>query len=169
MDSIEILTTALKYEIKIRDLYREADSIVDDERGKAIFRALADDEQGHVDFLEYSIAQLKANDTVDPEKLQTNIPTKTDIEANIEKMRAKIPEQMLGDIKTVLNSALQMEIETSSFYRDARDKSEGEIREILERFLEIEENHVDVVQIELDHAMNSGFWFNFMEVSLEVE
>ncbi len=169
MDSIEIFTTALRYEIKIRDLYREAESIVDDERGKAIFGALADDEQSHVDFLEYSLEQLKANNTVDPKRLQTNIPAKIDIETNIEKMKAQIPEQMLGDIKMVLNSALKMEIETSSFYRDARDKSEGKIREILERFLEIEEGHVDVVQIELDHATNNGIWFNFMEIDLEVE
>ena len=42
MTSQEIFTTALQYETKIRDLYLSADSIIDDERGKAIFRALAD-------------------------------------------------------------------------------------------------------------------------------
>jgi len=35
---------------KIRDLYVSAQEIIDDERGKKIFSALADDEQSHVDF-----------------------------------------------------------------------------------------------------------------------
>lgn len=169
MDSITIFRTALEYEESIRDLYLSAAAMVDDERGKNIFRALADDEQGHVDFLNYSIGQLRAANTIDVTRLQTAIPEQALINANIEKMKAEIPEQMLGDIKTVLNSALKLEKETSSFYRDARDKTDGSIRDILNKFYEIEERHVDVVQIELDHAMNNGVWFNFMEVGLETE
>lgn len=169
MDSIEIFTTAIAYEEKIRDLYQSADSIVDDERGKTIFRALADDEQSHVDFLLYSLEQLRAKETIDMARLKTAIPARAEIDANIEKLKARIPERMLGDIKKVLNSALKMEKETSAFYRDARDKTEGSIREILEKFLEIEERHVDVVQIELDHALHNGMWFNFMEVDLEAD
>jgi rubrerythrin len=169
MDSIAVFTTALKYEEKIRDLYHLAATTVDDERGKAIFTALADDEQAHVDFLHYSLEQLRTNSTIDAALLKTAIPSLTQIDANIEKMKAKIPERMLGDIKTVLNSALKLEKETSAFYRDSRDKTEGAIREVLNKFFEIEERHVDVVQIEIDHAMNNGMWFNFMEMDLEVE
>lgn len=169
MNSVDIFTTAIEYEKKIRDLYQSADSIVDDERGKTIFRSLADDEQSHVDFLLYSLEQLRANDTIDMARLQTAIPAREQIDANIEKLKAKIPHRMLGDIKKVLNSALKLEKETSAFYRDARDKTEGPIREILEKFFEIEERHVNVVQIELDHATHNGMWFNFMEVDLEAE
>jgi rubrerythrin len=169
MNSVDIFTTAIEYEKKIRDLYQSADSIVDDERGKTIFRSLADDEQSHVDFLLYSLEQLRANDRIDMARLQTSIPAREQIDANIEKLKAKIPHRMLGDIKKVLNSALKLEKETSAFYRDARDKTQGPIREILEKFFEIEERHVNVVQIELDHATHNGMWFNFMEVDLEAE
>jgi rubrerythrin len=167
MNSQEIFTTALQYEEKIRDLYRSATTIVDDERGKAIFLALADDEQSHVDFLQYGLDQLRKNGTIEIARLETNIPALEQIESGIEKLKAKIPERMLGDIKTVLNSALILEKETSAFYRDACGKTEGEIKMILEKFLEIEERHVDVVQIELDHASHNGIWFNFMEIDLE--
>lgn len=169
MDSIEIFTTALKYEEKIRDLYHTAAATIDDERGKSIFKALADDEQSHVNFLQYGLKQLRANDTIDATRLQTTIPARGQIEANIDKMKAEIPSQMLGDIKTVLNSALKLEKETSAYFRDARDKSEGPIRDILNKFYEIEERHVDVVQIEIDHAMHNGMWFDFMEIDLEAE
>lgn len=169
MDSHTIFTTALKYEERVRDLYYTAVETIDDARGKAIFKSLGDDEQSHVDFLNYSLEQLQENKEIDVQKLQTAIPALDLINDNIEKMKAEIPEQMLGNIKTVLNNALDLEKETSNFYRDARDKAEGPIKEILTTFLEIEERHVDVVQIEIDHASSSGMWFNFMEVDLEVE
>ncbi len=169
MNSQEIFTTALQYEGKIKDFYRSACDTVDDERGKAIFRALADDEQSHIDFLLYSLEQLKAKAAIDVTKLSTPIPDLIQLESKIDSLKAKIPEQMLGDIKSVLNSALLLEKETSAYYRDACTRTEGEIRKVLEKFLEIENRHVDVVQIELDHAQNNGIWFDFMEVDLEVE
>jgi rubrerythrin len=169
MKSLAIFKTALQYEEKIRDLYRNADTILDDDRGIAIFRALAEDEQSHIDFLLYSLEQLKAKGTIDIARLTTSIPAKERIEASIDNIKAKIPEKMLGDIKRALHSALLMEKETSAFYRDACAKTEGEIRRIFEKFLEIEDRHVDVVQIELDHAMRNGVWFDFMEIDLEAE
>lgn len=169
MDSKEIFIEALKFEEKIRDLYRSADAIVDDERGKAIFRALANDEQAHVDFLNYGLQQLAKDHVIDAGRLTSPIPSRKRIEARIETMKARIPERMLGDIKSVLNSALQLEKQTSAFYEDACRKTTGEIRAIFEKFVEIEHRHEDVVQIELDHVLGCGMWFNFMEISLEVE
>ncbi len=167
MNSQEIFATALQYEEKIRDLYRAADKIVDDERGKAIFRALADDEQSHMDFLRYSLEQLKKKGAIDIDRLVISIPTIKYLESGIQRLKTEIPSQMLGDIKSVLGSALKLEKETSAFYREACSKTEGDIRKIFEKFLEIEERHVDVVQIELDHAQHNGVWFNFLEVDLE--
>ncbi|MFT5698541.1 MAG: rubrerythrin [Desulforhopalus sp.] len=169
MDSVEIFTTALQYEEKIRDLYLTAARTIDDERGKSIFKALADDEQSHVDFLLYSLEQFRTNNTIDADRLQSAIPASDIINANIEKMKADIPEKMLGDIKIALNSALRLEKETSAYYLDARDKTEGVIRDILNKFYEIEQRHVDVVQIEIDHATKNGMWFDFMEIDLERE
>ncbi len=169
MDSAEIFITALQYEERIRDLYLSGVNIVDDERGKALFKGLANDEQSHVDFLKYSLDTLKSEGRIEVDKLTTSIPSQENILSNIETMKAKIPEKMLGDVKRVLNSALQMEIETSAYYLDASKKSEGDIKEILERFVEIEDRHIEVVQVELDYASKSGHWFNFMEISMEFE
>ena len=74
---------------------------------------------------------------------------------------------MLGNVKRLLNSALSIEVETSAFYRDALGKTEGDIHKIFTKLLEIEERHVEAVQMELDQASKNGFWFNFMEIDLE--
>jgi len=169
MDSTTIFQEALQFEEKIRDLYRTAETTVDDQRGKDIFRALADDEQSHVDFLLYGLQQLKEDQAIDTARLTSPLPTPGRIEARIEAMKSTIPERMLGDIKIVLNSALQMEKQTSAFYERACAKTSGEIRTIFETFLEIEQRHTDLVRLELDHASHHGTWFDFMEISLEVE
>lgn len=165
MDSQKIFSQALVYEKKIRDLYQSAAETIDDLRGKAIFQALADDEQSHVDFLNYSLDRLSSEGEIDPARLTTAIPAP--VEADLAAIAQKIPEQMLGDTKRVLNAALALEIETSAFYKEACRTAQGKTAEILNKFYEIEQRHVDVVQIELDHASNNGVWFNFMEVDME--
>ncbi len=169
MDSASIFTMAMEYEKKIRDLYVTAAEKVDDERGKKIFSALAEDEQSHVDFLQYSLEQLQTDNAIDGDRLLSNIPAQV-LEDEINRLKAEIPDQMLGDIKTVLGTALKLEKETSAFYKDARAKCDDEvIGKILDKFIEIEDRHVDVVQLELDHAMSNGMWFDFMEINLEAE
>ncbi|WP_022665186.1 ferritin family protein [Desulfospira joergensenii] len=167
MNSEKIFITALHYEEKIRDLYLSAVKSIDDERGKAIFKALAEDEQSHVDFLKHSLEVLKSDGRIKRVDLESSIPPKDLYKDRIEKMQKTIPDQMFGDVKRVLSSALKLEIETSEFYEDACNKTEGTIREIFERLLEIERRHEDLVQIELDHVSNYGYWFNFMEIDME--
>lgn len=167
MSSEEIFISALRYEKKIRDLYFSADKIIDDERGRKIFRALGNDEQSHVDFLEYSLDILKNQGKIDVTKLHSPIPSKELFADEIEHMRKKIPERILGDVKRVLSSALKLEIETSEFYKDACEKTEGPILEIFKKLLEIEKRHENVVRIELDHASSNGYWFDFMEIDME--
>lgn len=167
MSSEQIFIDALEYENRIRDMYFAAMDKVDDQRGKDLFKALGEDEQSHVDFLEYSLETLKSGGTIDISRLHTAIPAKDRIAAHVSRMTDRIPEQMLGNIKRLLNSALSIEVETSDFYRQAVTQTSGDIQAIFKKFLEIEERHVEAVQVELDHASKSGFWFNFMEVDLE--
>ena len=167
MDSVAIFTTALQFEKKIRDLYRSAESIVDDERGKKIFRSLADEEQSHIDFLEDSLKALEKNGIINPDRLSTAVPDVAILGDKIDSMKSSIPERMLGDVKSVLNSALKMEIETTEYYQDAFNKTEGDVQKVMAKFVEIEQRHTDVVRLELDHAARNGFWFDFMEISME--
>ena len=137
MDSTTIFITALEFENKIRDLYITAISIIDDERGKAIFKRLADEEQSHIDFLEQSIDSLRNNKNITYEQLKTSIPDTDAIQKNIASMKIQIPEHMLGDLKRVLSSALRLEIETTEYYQKAFDSTEGDIREIMGKFVSI--------------------------------
>ncbi|MCP3942340.1 MAG: ferritin family protein [Desulfobacteraceae bacterium] len=165
MDSQNIFKSAITYEKKIRDLYLSAVDTIDDARGKDLFKALADDEQSHVDFLEYSLNRLDSAKDFEVEKLKPILSSS--INDDVDHMKKKIPKQMLGDIKRALNAALSLEIETSRFYKKAWENSKGQIKEIFKKFHEIEQSHVELVQIQLDYASKNGYWLNFMEINME--
>ena len=86
MNSEQIFIDALEYENRIRDMYFQAMENVDDRRGKELFKALGDDEQSHVDFLEYSLATLKAGNVIEIDRLKTAIPSKKMIAAHVTAM-----------------------------------------------------------------------------------
>ena len=169
MDSTAILHEALHYEEKIRNLYQDAERQIDDPRGKAIFAALAVDEQSHIDFLHYVLNQLAIQGVIDLGRLVSPLPRPEQFEARLAAIQHAIPQRMLGDIKSILSSALQLEKETSAFYSRAVATTSGAIKMMMEKFVEIENRHTELVRIELDHASGLGTWFDFMEVSMELE
>jgi rubrerythrin len=60
-----------------------------------------------------------------------------------------------------------MEVETSRFYRELVDQVADAYRPMFARFLEIEDNHIEAVQFELDHVGQTGFWYGFEEFDME--
>ena len=47
------------------------------------------------------------------------------------------------------------------------DELPAEARPLFQRFLEIENNHVQAVQFELDYMSKTGYWFDFKEFDME--
>ena len=71
-----------------------------------------------------------------------------------------------GSEMEMLRKALELEIETSDFYRKMVDKLGAE-GEMFAHFLKIEEGHKAIVQAEIDYLGNTGFFFDFQEFSME--
>ncbi len=59
-----------------------------------------------------------------------------------------------------LRKALQAERETSDFYKKMVATLDAEGKSLFERFVEIEEGHLAIVQAEMDLVTGSGFWFD---------
>jgi rubrerythrin len=163
----EAIKTAIEYEIKIRDVYRDAEDAVDDETGKRIFGALGNDEQHHIDYLQHTMEQLKITGKLDPTELQSAIPSRENIGRETAKIESLVAKEFHGIRKQMLSRALKAEIETSDFYRKMVDELPGEGQALFARFLEIENNHIDAVQFELDYMGKTGYWFDFKEFDME--
>ncbi len=151
------IKSALEFENRIRDLYIKAVARTDDSAGKKIFQALADDEQHHVDYLESRLGEWQRCGEITVETLDSIVPDKAAIRKEAAVLQSKISEDARGLKQQMLSQALEMEIETSRFYRELVDQISAEHRAMFERFLEIEDNHVEAVQFELDHLSNTRF------------
>lgn len=167
MNLEEALRTAIDYETRIENLYREAVDTVADASGKRILTMLAEDEAGHVAFLEKRLATWQASGRLSTEGLAPVLPTPDRIHDHVASLRPNMVRESLGDDKELLSRALTLEMETSAFYREMARTMEGEARDLFARFQEIEDGHIAAVEAELNFLARTGFWFDFQEFDME--
>ena len=167
MNLEDALRTAIDYETRIRDLYQEAVDAVADASGKRILTLLAEDEAGHVAFLEKRLAAWQSSGRLSTEGLVPVLPTPDRIHGHIESLRPDVVRESLGDDKELLSRALTLEMETSAFYRKMASTMEGEAKDLFARFQEIEDGHIAAVEAELNFLARTGFWFDFQEFDME--
>ena len=163
----EAIKTAIEYEIRIRDIYLEATAAIDDEVGQRIFETLSNDEQHHIDYLQHQLEQFQITGTIDPEKLESAIPSQQIINREADKIKSMVAKDFLGIKQQMLSKALKVEVETSDYYQKLVNELPADGRALFERFLEIENNHIRAVQFELDYLAKTGYWFDFKEFDME--
>jgi len=139
----EAITTALVYEVKVRDHYLKSSKSLEDPKGKALFELLSREEQGHVAYLEHCLEEWKKSGKV------TGGPVAS------------------GNELEAVKLALKYEVEASGFYRTLVNTLPATERELFATFLTIEDGHVALVQAQLDAVQGLGFWFDTMEFNLE--
>ncbi|MBP7126841.1 hypothetical protein KBD49_10805 [Myxococcota bacterium] len=168
----EALRTALEYEEKVRDVYREAAGSTSDETGRRVWEVLSREEQGHLDYLHSRLEEWRATGRVRAVELPTRIPGRERIEAAMEglQQRVRLPEDQRDSALAALRRAEEAERATAAFYRQVVGEIPGEEeRRMFARFLEIEEGHARIVQAEIDTLTGMGFWFDVQEFRLEAE
>ena len=161
------IKTAIEYEIRIRDIYLEAVAAVDDAVGKRIFDTLGKDEQRHIDYLEHKLDQFQKTGAIETERLESAIPDGDSIAREADKIKGLVDREFLGVRQQMLSKALRVEVETSAFYQRMVDELPAEAQPLFARFLEIENNHIQAVQFELDYMGKTGYWFDFKEFDME--
>jgi rubrerythrin len=163
----EAIKTAIQYETKIRDVYRAAAQKVSEPAGKSFLETMADDEQRHLDYLMDRLEHWKKTGKLTLPRLETVIPSDESIAKQMGKFKAEISKKARGDQKRILSKALKIEIETSEFYKEMVSKMTGQSQALFARFLVIENRHIAAVQMQLDYATKTGYWFDMKEVDME--
>jgi rubrerythrin len=102
-----------------------------------------------------------------PAKLDTVVPPREVITAGVSKLTKKAASAGRDSDLQVLQKALEVEHETSAFYRKMVAELPGEGKALYRRFVEIEEGHGLIVQAEIDALTQTGFWFEFRSTDLE--
>jgi rubrerythrin len=165
----QAISTALDYEVKVRDHYLKGAHSLEDPKGKALFDLLAREEDGHVAYLNHCLAEWKKTGKVAAAPIKSLLPKGVAWIDEAKKRLSKRPGKRVatGSELECVKLALQYEKEASAFYRTlVSDLPEGE-RELFANFLAIEDGHVALVAAQLDAVQGLGFWFDTMEFRLE--
>lgn len=163
----EAILTAIEYETRVRDHYLNSADKIRNSAGRRVFELLASEEQGHVDYLLARLGQWRRDGTVGMFSLTSALPNRDELKKALKTVEHLEPQDILDDERQVLDVALNLEKETSDYYRRLIGQVEGPAREMFQRFLEIEDGHVAMVQAEIDYLSDNGFWFDFTEFNME--
>jgi rubrerythrin len=166
----ESITAALAYEGRVHRTYAEAVESTEDEVAKRVFTTLCNEEMEHIRYLRDRLEEWRSTGTVNVAELDTVLVPKAEIEAGAARLRAKLQgdrRKARGTELESLKKALEVECETSAFYRQMVASLDDLGRRLFERFVEIEEGHVAIVQAEMDLVSGTGYWFDTAEFGLE--
>ena len=138
MDITKILEYALEREYEGKRFFWENASRLQNAAAAGAFKAIAEEEQRHIEFISEQIAALKSG---------TEAPSPELPKAGFFADRAEgqsivetVAEAMVADLP-VLRMAYLIERDFSEFYQMAAGKSEGKAREILEMLSAWENSH----------------------------
>jgi rubrerythrin len=163
----EAIQTAVEYETRVRDLYTEAVAGATEEVGKKLFNLMADEEQGHLDYLMSRFDEWERTGKIVAADLATLLPPQDVLDKGKEKLAAQVQDKDWTTELQFLQQALKLESETGAFYKKMVEELDLEGKQMFQQFLAIEDAHYDIVQAQIDALTNTGFWFDFMEFSLE--
>lgn len=165
--AIEILKMGIKIEKNGVANYLDFAFATKDSTGKNMFIRLAKDEYLHMEVLEKQLDSIMCNRTwvceVIPESIIEKIaPTIRNVD------KTKGVEGM--DELSALKTALDLEKRSIEFYNENKNYiNDPEAIKIFDRIIDMEESHYDLLQAEIDHIEQTGFWFGIREFSLEGE
>jgi len=170
MNLEEAIRTAIEYEAKVHRTYSEALERSADEVGKRVFRTLCEEERGHLKYLKERLDEWRSTGSLTLARLETAIPSREAIDRGVGELRDRVqgrPRRSSPTEIDLLERALQVEVETSNFYREMVRTLDSQGQEMFARFVEIEEGHQAIVRAELDCVSGLGFWFDSREFNLE--
>ena len=164
------ITTALEYEARVHSTYAVAVEQAEHEVAKKVFATLCDEELEHIKYLKERLSEWRSTGKITVADLETVLVPKAAIENRVANLKATLSERGRASRGTELESltkALKLERETSAFYKEMVRTLDADGKKLFERFVEIEEGHVAIVQAEMDMVTGSGYWFDTADFHIE--
>jgi len=138
MDITKILEYALEREYEGKRFFSENASRLQNAAAAGAFKAIAEEEQKHIDFIAAQIAALGAGVSADyPELPKAGFFAERAEGENIE---IAVSEAMVADLP-VLRMAYLIERDFAEFYAQMAARAEGESKQVLEMLAKWESGH----------------------------
>jgi len=138
MNITKILEYALEREYEGKRFFIENAGRLQNAAAAGAFKAIAEEEQKHIDFIAAQLAALNAGVSAeDPELPQAGFFAER---AESESIEMRVNESMVADLP-VLRMAYLIERDFSEFYSQMASRTEGEAKKVLEMLAHWEAGH----------------------------
>lgn len=166
MDNIsKVIRTAIEMEKNGMDFYHKAEEKTSYPLAKKMFLSFAEDEKRHLTVLKKILVDLKFSDF---DQFFGEKPRQK-IKNIFKEAKNEIKERIVAnpDELEALKIGMDMELGSIEFYQEALDKSEDNHQKaFLERMVEEEKEHLQLLQNTHSYLKDSGDWFLWEEKGL---
>ena len=156
---------AIRLEINGRKFFMHAADITGHEKGKKMFRFLADEEVKHMEVFSKLFSQILDNEDwkqyVKDEELRGESPL-------VEKLKERMKnEEGKGEVEA-LRIGMELEQNAIDFFSKAMfDADDSTAKKIFREIGEEEKFHFDLLQAQYDSVTHSGFWLGSAEFQMD--
>jgi len=145
----EALLSTLDIEHRVRDHYARAAERTKDALANKFFAAMAIEEQQHVDYLKSLLGKWQEQGKIDTVTILTTIPDKTWIDEAWKKLKKiDLRRDFSGELELLREAAI-LEKTIYKLYSDFVDIFGGDVQELFQQFLEIEDGHAFMVEVQI--------------------
>ena len=156
---------AIRLEVNGRKFFNHAAEVTEHEKGKNMFRFLAEEEVKHLETFSKLFSQILNSD--DWKKYVKSTDTEGEAPL-VEKLKERLQSgEGKGDTEA-LSIGMQLEKDAIQFCQNAAAETDDPVAAKI--FLEIAEEekfHYDLLQAQLDSLTNSGFWLDGAEFQMD--
>lgn len=169
--AVRILKAAVAMEAEGKEIFERASLSMTRQRSRDMFRSLATQEQVHLEVLSHELGRLEKGLAWAPlssAKARSARVGKAPVFRD-RAVKRLTPASDAGELE-VIDLGIEVEKKSIEYYREAGLKSEdAAARGIFNWLVGQEAGHLTILQAERDNRSGSGFYYDYMEFSLEVE
>jgi len=162
---LEVIRESIKLEINGRKFFNHAAEVTTQEKGKKLFRFLAEEETKHMEVFGQLFTQILGGDDwkkhVPHHQLQGEAPL-------VAKLKERLKEgKKPGEIEAL---SIGMELESSAirhFEKAAAESDDAVAKKIFREIAEEEKFHYDLLQAQYDSVMHTGNWLGSAEFKMD--
>ncbi|MBD3415071.1 MAG: hypothetical protein GF421_11645 [Candidatus Aminicenantes bacterium] len=156
---------AIQLEINGRKFFNHAADVTEHERGKKMFKFLADEEVKHLDVFGKLFNKILGGEDwknyFDEKDLSGQAPL-------VEKLKERMKGEKGKGETEALSIGMQLEREAIEFFNNAAENTDDPVaKKIFREISEEEKFHYDLLQAQHDSVTKSGFWLDGAEFQMD--
>ena len=161
----EAIIGAIKLEINGRRFFNHAADVTQHERGKKMFRHLAEEEGKHLETFSKLFNQILGGEDWKQYVRSHDVEGEAPL---VEKLKERMGREEGKGETEALSIGMQLEMDAIDFFQKAAAETDDPVaRKIFQEIADEEKFHYDLLQAQYDSVTNSGFWLDGAEFQMD--